>query len=192
MASESQRRDHHHEPSDVGEIVGLGRWQIQIFLFFFAAAFFSCWENVSLPFVAFESSFRCADAGSQKVDKCHFNGSISCTSWQYDTSFFKSSIISEWDLVCSRSWMASFSQTMYMFGMLTAAIVSGHAADHYGRKPIIMIGFSMEILAGFYGAFAPSVQHYYAARFLMAFGQTARFITGFILVRLSSELHPHC
>ena len=167
-------------PSDVGEVIGLGRWQIQIFVYFCAAAFFSTWENVSLTFFAYETSFRCIDPGSQANDTCYVNGS-QCTSWQHDNSFYKSTMISEWDLVCSTSWMTSFSQTIYMLGMLSASVTAGYAADRFGRKPIIMIGFLIEILAGFYGAYAPAVGHFYAARFLTAFGQTARYISGIIL-----------
>jgi hypothetical protein len=167
-------------PHDVGDIIGLGRWQIQIFLFFCGAAFFSTWENVALPFFAYENPFRCIDNGSLITDTCYVNGTR-CTTFLFETSFYKSSIISEWDLVCSESWMSSFSQTMYMIGMLTASITAGYSADRFGRKPVIIIGFMIEILSGFYIAYAPGVWHFHVGRLLTAFGQTARYITGIIL-----------
>lgn len=177
--------------NDVGELIGLGRWQFQVFAFFCLAAFFSTWENVSLPLLAFETDFSCADPHSRPDDTCFVNGtSVACQSWEYDTSFYTSTIISEWDLVCSRSWLSSFSQTTYMMGMLTASLGAGYAADVIGRKPVIMMGFGMEILSGLYIAFSPNVYHFLVARFLNAFGQTARYITGLILVmEISAPKH---
>ena len=172
---------------DVGEVVGFGRWQLQVFAFFMAAAFFSTWENVSLPFFAFATTFSCADSlsvsNSSSSDPCFVNDTSTtpCTHFVHDTSFFRRSMVSEWDLVCSRAWMPAFSQTAYMIGMLVAALCAGYAADRFGRRNIIMCGFCLEILSGFYSAYAPDVYHFFASRFLMAFGQTARFITGMIL-----------
>ena len=169
---------------DVGEVVSFGRWQLQIFAFFVAAAFFSTWENVALPFLAYPTPFSCADSDYDRLtDQCFLNGSSrsACTHFVYDTSFFKRSMISEWDLVCSRSWMPAFSQTAYMLGMLFASLCAGYTADRFGRKPVIMLGFCLEILAGFYSAYAPGIIHFFASRFLIAFGQTARYITGLIL-----------
>lgn len=38
--------------------------------------------------------------------------------FEYDRSQFSSSIITEWNLVCDREWMANFSQMVLMIGVL--------------------------------------------------------------------------
>ncbi|XP_032497609.1 solute carrier family 22 member 6 isoform X3 [Phocoena sinus] len=56
-----------------------------------------------------------------------------CThGWIYDNSTFPSTIVMEWDLVCSRRALRQLAQSLYMVGVLLGAMVFGHLADRCG------------------------------------------------------------
>ncbi|XP_032976767.1 solute carrier family 22 member 6 isoform X4 [Rhinolophus ferrumequinum] len=56
-----------------------------------------------------------------------------CTNgWIYDNSTFPSTIVTEWDLVCSHRVLRQLAQSLYMVGVLLGAIVFGHLADRCG------------------------------------------------------------
>ena len=54
-----------------------------------------------------------------------------CTSWTYDTSEWKSTIIHEWDLVCDREPLLKLTQQVTFFGLLCGAFLSGLLSDRY-------------------------------------------------------------
>lgn len=47
--------------------------------------------------------------------------------------------ITQWDLVCSQSWLVSLSQSVYMAGYMTSMIIFGQLSDRYVR--LVMLGF---------------------------------------------------
>ncbi|MGH0152226.1 UNVERIFIED_CONTAM: hypothetical protein FKN15_036512 [Acipenser sinensis] len=49
--------------------------------------------------------------------------------WTYDKQEFTSTIVSEWDLVCSQRSLKQMSQTVYMGGVLTGAVIFGGLSD---------------------------------------------------------------
>jgi OCT family organic cation transporter-like MFS transporter 4/5 len=181
---------------DVSDITGdWGPWQRNIFLFLFFGAMFSAFHGLGLSFYAPDIDYWCADDAkmvdpaespwSNNTDQCKmtFNGSvIDCKSWSYDTSFYESSIITEWDLVCDKSWLVSFSQSSYMIGMMVSTILFGYLSDKYGRRLVIMGGIVIEVIAGFSCAFSYSWIQFLISRFFLSLGQTGRWSTGFVII----------
>ncbi|CAG2119336.1 unnamed protein product, partial [Medioppia subpectinata] len=110
------------------------------------------------------------------------NPALECQSWQYDHSFWRSSIISEWNIVCSREGLASATQSAYMVGVMVTVVVMGQLSDKIGRRPIIWAGLIIELIAGLSSAFSVSVEHFIISRFALAYGASARWGTGFVLL----------
>ncbi|KAL1473867.1 hypothetical protein MTO96_038408 [Rhipicephalus appendiculatus] len=52
------------------------------------------------------------------------NTSLPCDKWEYGESYYKGSMVEEWDLVCDRAWMRSLAQTSTMVGMLVGTLMS--------------------------------------------------------------------
>lgn len=52
-----------------------------------------------------------------------------CQKYEYDATPFDNTIISEWDLVCERRWLASFTQMVLQLGVLIGSIVFGFVSD---------------------------------------------------------------
>lgn len=67
-------------------------------------------------------NFTCTD---KTLDKCSEN----CTSWIYDRSQFEETIVTEFDLVCSRAHLAPMQQTIFMFGILIGNLGFSILAD---------------------------------------------------------------
>ncbi|CAG2171400.1 unnamed protein product [Oppiella nova] len=101
--------------TNLSDIVGpWGQWQRNIFIYFFIGAMCSCWHSLGLSFYAPNVSYWCAKphtyqnmSDSEWIERTvgtknpnyqcqrYDNPDQPCDSWQYDQSFWRSSIISE-------------------------------------------------------------------------------------------------
>ena len=54
---------------------------------------------------------------------------IKCSSWDYDTFKWKSTIIHEWNLVCDRGHLLKLTQQVTFFGLLCGVFLSGLISD---------------------------------------------------------------
>lgn len=90
-----------------------------------------------------------------------------CTDgWIYDNSTFPSTIVSEWDLVCSHRALRQLAQSLYMVGVLLGAMVFGYLADRLGRRKVLILNHLQAAVSGACAAFAPSFPIYCAFRLL--------------------------
>lgn len=56
-------------------------------------------------------------------------GSCDTGNFVYDHSEVQQSIVTDWDLVCEREWLAKLCQPTFMLGVLIGALVFGDLAD---------------------------------------------------------------
>ncbi len=56
----------------------------------------------------------------------------------WDKSYYGSTIVTDWYLICEKEYMTGLTQTIYMFGALTG-FLSGYFSDKYGRKKICLL-----------------------------------------------------
>ncbi|KAB0404706.1 hypothetical protein E2I00_019055, partial [Balaenoptera physalus] len=90
-----------------------------------------------------------------------------CThGWIYDNSTFPSTIVMEWDLVCSRRALRQLAQSLYMVGVLLGAMIFGHLADRLGRRKVLILNYLQTAVSGTCAAFAPNFPVYCAFRLL--------------------------
>lgn len=94
---------------------------------------------------------------------------VPCERWEYGTSYYKSSMVQEWDLVCDRAWMRSLVQTATMSGMLAGTLVSS-LGDRFGRRPMVIAGFGSSLIGSVCVALSPWFSLVLLSRGILGFG----------------------
>lgn len=107
-----------------------GKWQLLVMLAVSLVKLSSGWVQMAIIFLTPSLKFWCSNFGNNSTNvgenmTCYSD----CLEYSYDTYPFGRTIISEWDLVCDRSWMASFTQTILQFGILLGSIMFGFLSD---------------------------------------------------------------
>ncbi|XP_066269649.1 organic cation transporter protein-like [Branchiostoma lanceolatum] len=87
--------------------------------------------------------------------------------YQHDTSEYKSTVVTDWDLVCGDSWKVNLAESLWMAGLMVGAVVGGHAADRWGRKPVLLVALAADCVFATASAFSPNYIAFAAYRFLM-------------------------
>nr|XP_037286204.1 organic cation transporter protein-like [Rhipicephalus microplus] len=85
------------------------------------------------------------------------NQTVRCNRWEYGQSYYRSSLVQEWDLVCDRAWTRSLVQTATMSGMLVGTLVSS-LGDRLGRRPMVIAGY----VASFVGSVCVAVSPWFS------------------------------
>lgn len=78
------------------------------------------------------SRCRCALRTNPQDFTYDFNGNKTvkaCGDFVYDHSEVYQNIVTDWDLVCEREWLAKLCQPTFMLGVLIGALVFGDIAD---------------------------------------------------------------
>ncbi|XP_072345522.1 solute carrier family 22 member 6-A-like [Scyliorhinus torazame] len=101
--------------------------------------------------------------------------------WTYDTSKFKATIVTEWDLVCDWRSLRRISQSIYMAGLLTGAIVLGRLSDKLGRRTLLLCSHFMLAVSGTCSAFSTSYTLFCFWRFLTGVAMSGNMLNSFSL-----------
>ncbi|KAJ6221775.1 hypothetical protein RDWZM_000320 [Blomia tropicalis] len=180
-------------PQMVVNITGSwGLWQIRFFIAYLLFSIVCCWHALQLSFLAPEIDYWCVNDNNQSngtitaaTNKCSSDG-MSCIEWEYDVgrneSIYRSTIISEWNLVCNRQWLSSFTHSAYMIGGFLSCIIMSHCSDQYGRKPAIIFGWCFSLIGTILAGLSNSIVQFLISRMLIAFGITSCYQTGFVLI----------
>src|SRR6201995_1902123 len=66
--------------------------------------------------------------------------------------------------------LAQRTVSMYMVGIACSQIIMGPLSDRFGRRPVLLGGVSLMVVASVAGVFAESLPQLIAARFFQALG----------------------
>ncbi|XP_066955192.1 organic cation transporter protein-like [Macrobrachium rosenbergii] len=183
---------------DLLKVIGTGKWNI---LTFVAVAYWFqviVYHALAVAFLAPAVKHTCvippedqltltsqvSGDNATETDQCYYtSGNISrqCKEWHYDNTIFGHTMTSEFDLVCSRAYLRSIYQSIYMFGSLIAAPIGGILADKYGRKFLFTIGSTTYFVLSLIACWIPTMPTILAFRFLMGLMHTPTMNAAFIL-----------
>ncbi|KAM4688716.1 solute carrier family 22 member 13 [Discoglossus pictus] len=144
--------------------------------------------NLTIPLDAQGSYEKClmytpVDWDIESIEKYGLNATEKCRDgWVYDTSEQKSTLVTEFDLVCSRKEEADISQSIYMLGLLIGAIIFGPLGDRIGRRTIILISILMELSFGLGAAFVTHFYVYTILRCMVGIAMSGILMNNLVLV----------
>ncbi|KAK7912916.1 hypothetical protein WMY93_013127 [Mugilogobius chulae] len=85
--------------------------------------------------------------------------------WVYDNSTFKSTIATEWDLVCSQKGMNKATATIFFIGVMFGAPLFGFLSDRFGRRRLLLVSYICTLMFAILSAFSISYAMFSAMRF---------------------------
>uniref|UniRef100_A0A3P8UUB1 Solute carrier family 22 member 7b, tandem duplicate 3 n=1 Tax=Cynoglossus semilaevis TaxID=244447 RepID=A0A3P8UUB1_CYNSE len=97
--------------------------------------------------------------------------------WVYDNSTFKSTITSQWDLVCERRGENKATATIFFVGVMFGNLTFGSLSDRYGRRIMLLVSYVTALLFATASAFSTSYTMFAVLRFFTGFS-----ITGIIII----------
>ncbi|XP_043236316.1 organic cation transporter protein-like [Amphibalanus amphitrite] len=109
------------------------------------------------------------------------NATMSCSTWQYDTTEYTSTLVIEFDLVCDRKWLQMIVKGIYMVGIMFGVMTWGIIADRYGRRPALLLCLALNCLSSLVTMASTTVQMFLLLRFLTAFFGIGMYTTGFVM-----------
>lgn len=119
------------------------------------------------------------------VGKCHYisvdNETLPCQAWEYNTTQYSSTVVTQWDLVCERRWMSDFCKCVYMFGILCSAVSLGQLADRYGRWKVLWPASTVMCAIVLGCSFSPNYVVYTLLRFCIGFNVGGTYMISFVM-----------
>ncbi|XP_078485838.1 organic cation transporter protein [Ciona intestinalis] len=108
-----------------------------------------------------------------------------CDSWVFDHSVMKTTIATEFGLVCENIWASYVTQSIFMAGVLVGNIFIGLTSDRFGRRVAFLVSAVGSVTFGIATAFADSF-----VTFCILHGLTGIFVYCMfpVLFTLVSEL----
>ncbi|KAM3623180.1 uncharacterized protein V6R79_008064 [Siganus canaliculatus] len=91
------------------------------------------------------------------------------TGWVYDNSTFKSTLTSEWDLVCDKRGKNKATATIFFIGVMLGAMAFGSLSDRFGRRYLLLVAYVSALVFGVSSAFSTSYVMFTVLRFLTGF-----------------------
>ncbi|CAO1417559.1 unnamed protein product [Diamesa tonsa] len=107
---------------------------------------------------------------------------IECHSFEFDMSLIGKTIVSEWNLVCGRLYLASVVESCFLAGAGLGSVTSGWISDQYGRKNTLMAFASLQFICGALLGFCNSIELYMILRVIIGFASMAVVVVSFVLV----------
>ncbi|CAI5642982.1 solute carrier family 22 member 5 [Oreochromis niloticus] len=101
--------------------------------------------------------------------------------WSYSKDIYESTIVSEFDLVCSNQWKQPFTSTVFFVGVLLGSFFSGQLSDRYGRKPILFAALALQTVFTFAQVFSGSWIMFLIILFINGLGQMSNFVAALVL-----------
>ncbi|XP_072268669.1 solute carrier family 22 member 13-like [Pyxicephalus adspersus] len=119
----------------------------------------------------------------ESIERYGLNSTNVCQDgWVYDTSQQKTTLVTEFDLVCQRKEQKDVSQSMHMLGLLIGSVIFGNLGDRIGRRPVILISMLMMFAFGVGAGFVPNFYVYMVLRCIIGIGMAGVFLNNLTLV----------
>ncbi|XP_070595400.1 solute carrier family 22 member 4 [Erythrolamprus reginae] len=101
--------------------------------------------------------------------------------WEYSREVYRSTIITEWNLVCDNDWKAPLTTSLFFVGVLLGSFISGQLSDKFGRKAILFATMGVQTSFSFLQIFSTSWEMFTVLFLIVGMGQISNYVVAFIL-----------
>ncbi|XP_072256939.1 solute carrier family 22 member 4-like [Pyxicephalus adspersus] len=101
--------------------------------------------------------------------------------WEFDRDIYRSTIITEWDIVCDDDWKGPLTTSLFFAGVLTGSFVSGQLSDRFGRKKILFATMAVQTGFSIVQVFSTSWEMFAILFMIVGMGQISNYVAAFIL-----------
>lgn len=101
--------------------------------------------------------------------------------WVYDKIVYKSSTVTEWDLVCSKNHFRATADALFMVGVMLGSIIFGDLADRFGRFPIFFASLVIQVIFGVLVAVSPEYITYSISRLIVGATTSGVFLVAYVI-----------
>ncbi|XP_061534582.1 solute carrier family 22 member 7-like [Phycodurus eques] len=101
--------------------------------------------------------------------------------WVFDASTMKSTLATEWDLVCERKRVNKTTATIFFLGVMLGAAVLGYLSDRFGRKSMLLVSYLITAIFGFGSALSSNYAMFAVMRFFAGFGSSGVSVISVVL-----------
>ncbi|XP_036981972.2 solute carrier family 22 member 2 [Artibeus jamaicensis] len=128
-----------------------------------------------------QSGLGCVDPlASLAANRSHLPLGPCRHGWVYDTP--GSSIVTEFNLVCARSWLLDLFQSAVNAGFFIGSVSIGYIADRFGRAPCLLVTVLINAIAGVLVAVSPTYAWTLIFRLIQGLVSKAGWLIGYILI----------
>ncbi|XP_076836672.1 organic cation/carnitine transporter 2-like isoform X1 [Brachyhypopomus gauderio] len=156
------------------------------------------WRNVSIPVEVDGGHTRISKCSRYKLDviKGYSDKGLipwvdvnvsaleqeSCEDgWDYDRETYVSTIVTEWDLVCSDDWKTPLTSSLFFCGVFLGSFISGQLSDRFGRKIVLFLTMAVQTIFTLIQVFSPSWVIFCSLFFIVGMGQISNYVAAFVL-----------
>ncbi|XP_027499583.1 solute carrier family 22 member 4 isoform X2 [Corapipo altera] len=101
--------------------------------------------------------------------------------WEYSRDVYRSTIVTEWNLVCEDDWKAPLTTSLFFVGVLIGSFISGQLSDRFGRKSILFLTMAVQTGFSFLQIFSTSWEMFTVLFLIVGMGQISNYVVAFIL-----------
>ncbi|KAH7966339.1 hypothetical protein HPB49_015388 [Dermacentor silvarum] len=133
------------------------------------------WRSLFIPKEADGELSRCRRYEHPEEPNGSTTDTIPCGEWEYDDDDepARTSMVSDWDLVCQRRILVSLMIAVHSFGAFLLTVVAGSLADAIGRLPVLLACVVVLIISTVAGCLCKSFVTFVAVKFVSSGSVTA-------------------
>lgn len=174
-----------------------GRYQILVLLLMNFLKMYPGYETLMPVIVAYKQEYKCREQhesnlsvpgnGSLVFGECHVYRNetpqlrVACSEWDFDDSVMRTTIQSQFKLVCGYEYLVSLSTTFFFAGFVVGCTLYGAVSDRFGRLVGIMTSTIHLILFSLGAAFATDYWTFASLRLVAGIGNGGLLSTLFTM-----------
>uniref|UniRef100_A0A5S6R1T0 Major facilitator superfamily (MFS) profile domain-containing protein n=1 Tax=Trichuris muris TaxID=70415 RepID=A0A5S6R1T0_TRIMR len=163
------------DKTDLEELLFFGPYQIAVLIAYQLVTFTFAFNLLFMTFVGSEPLWQCGtinSSNSTNADRCDRFQNGQCLNITWSNESFNS-IVSEWELVCSKRSIVYLIITLQMVGLLLGAPLMTQISDLRGRRRALLACLAGESVVGIGTGFSHTWHTFATCRFFVGFSTGA-------------------